>query len=101
MPIEDSLWSRGKCSYKMLLYMSCGIPVVVSPVGMNVEVLAQGRVGFGPKDIREWTEALNALLENPEEAQIMGVAGRQVIEQHYALHILAPRLISFLRAIAR
>jgi glycosyltransferase involved in cell wall biosynthesis len=100
MPIEDSLWSRGKCSYKMLLYMSCGIPVIVSPVGMNAEVLAQGRVGFGPKSIREWTEALDALLESPEEAQTMGVAGRQVVEEHYALHVLAPKLISFLRTIA-
>ena len=100
MPIEDSLWPRGKCSYKMLLYMSCGIPVIVSPVGMNAEVLAQGRVGFGPKSIREWTEALDALLESPEEAQTMGVAGRQVVEEHYALHVLAPKLISFLRTIA-
>jgi glycosyltransferase involved in cell wall biosynthesis len=42
MPLEDTAWARGKCSFKMLQYMSCGIPVVVSPVGMNLEILKMG-----------------------------------------------------------
>ena len=32
MPLEDSDWARGKCAFKMLLYMACGLPVVVTPV---------------------------------------------------------------------
>ena len=47
MPLPDTDWSRGKCSYKMLLYMACGLPVVVSPVGMNAQVLGMGKVGHG------------------------------------------------------
>ena len=31
MPLDDSVMSRGKCSYKMLLYMACGLPVVSVP----------------------------------------------------------------------
>ena len=31
----------------MLRYMAFGLPVVVSPVGMNVEVLAMGSAGIG------------------------------------------------------
>ena len=42
MPLEDSAWARGKCSFKMFQYMACGIPVVVSPIGMNVKVLSMG-----------------------------------------------------------
>lgn len=97
MPIEDSLWGRGKCSYKMLLYMSCGLPVVVSPVGMNNEVLSRGNVGFGPRSESEWIECLSWLLDNPEEGRKMGLAGRKIVEEHYSLPLLCPRLARHLR----
>jgi glycosyltransferase involved in cell wall biosynthesis len=100
MPVEDSLWARGKCSYKMLLYMACGVPVVVSPIGMNAEVLALGQVGIGPATPSAWTEALDFLLANASERDRMGRTGRKVVEQHYSLRMLAPRLASFLRAVA-
>jgi len=46
-----TVWARGKCSFKMLQYMACGIPVVVSPVGMNENVLAMGEIGMGATTI--------------------------------------------------
>lgn len=98
MPLDDTLWSRGKCSYKMLLYMSCGIPVVVSPYGMNNEVLQHDQVGFGASSPSEWKEMITWLLDNPDHATKMGMAGRRVIESNYSLDALAPRLGSYLRS---
>ena len=46
MPLADTVWCNGKCSYKMLCYMSAGLPVVVTAAGMNREVLAMGDVGL-------------------------------------------------------
>ena len=46
MPLEDTPWNRGKCAYKMLLYMGCGLPVIASPVGMNSDVLAMANVAW-------------------------------------------------------
>jgi glycosyltransferase involved in cell wall biosynthesis len=97
MPLDDSLWSRGKCSYKMLLYMACGVPVVVSPVGMNNEVLALGSVGFGPRSDSEWVDSISYLLENPGPAALMGAEGRRIIEEHFSLEVLSPRLAGYLR----
>jgi len=48
MPLQDTDWTRGKCAFKMLTYMACGVPVVASPVGMNQDVLAMGRIGLRP-----------------------------------------------------
>jgi len=101
MPVEDTPWGMGKCSYKMLLYMACAVPVVVSPIGMNAEVLALGNLGFGPKSPTEWTEMVEWLLQNPDQAQSMGRTGREVVEQHYSLRVHAPRMASFLRNTAR
>lgn len=79
MPLEDNEFSRGKCSYKMLTYMSCEKPVVVSPVGMNKDVLSMGKVGFSAENNKDWTEALLCLLENDSERAAMGKSGRQII----------------------
>ena len=92
MPLEDSLWARGKCSLKMLTYMACGIPVVVSPVGMNAEVLSYGQVGFGPKSIREWGDALLFLLDNIEQRIRMGRNGRKVVLEKYSINVIGQKL---------
>jgi glycosyltransferase involved in cell wall biosynthesis len=101
MPLDDTPWSRGKCSYKMLLYMACGVPVVVSPVGMNAEVLALGTIGFGPRSGSEWTESLSWLLNNPEQASEMGSRGRQVAVEHFNLDALSPRFAAYLKRFSR
>lgn len=92
MPLEDSLWERGKCSFKMLTYMACGVPVVVSPVGMNTEVLSYSNIGFGVKTIDEWIDALLILLANAEQRKKMGDSGRQVILNKYSVNIVTPLL---------
>lgn len=100
MPLDDTIYGRGKCSFKMLLYMACGLPVVVSPVGMNVEVLAQGGVGFGPRTEQEWIENLNELLANPTLAHKMGKAGREIVVNRYSVQALAPLLAETLLRVA-
>jgi glycosyltransferase involved in cell wall biosynthesis len=98
MPLDDSEWAQGKCSYKMLTYMSCGIPVVATPVGMNAEVLAQGDIGFQARSETEWADAIDVLLRDRERARAMGDTGRQVVLRKYSLTVLAPRLAAVLRA---
>jgi glycosyltransferase involved in cell wall biosynthesis len=101
MPLEDSEWCRGKCSFKMLCYMASGIPVVVSPVGMNLEVLSRGDIGFGPHTSRDWVEALNTLLRDSAAAVQMGANARAVAMKHFSVKVLSPRLAETLRSIAR
>lgn len=97
MPLEDSLWARGKCSFKMLQYMSCGVPVVVSPVGMNLEVLNIGEVGFGPRHLDEWVDALAALILDDRYRHRLGVNGRTAVESHFSVKSLAPKFASILK----
>jgi glycosyltransferase involved in cell wall biosynthesis len=100
MPLEDSAWEKGKCSYKMLLYMACGIPVVVSPVGMNEQILALGNVGKGASTIPEWEKALCELLADMTAAKAMGRSGRQIACQYFSLEVLAPKLADVFRKVA-
>ena len=99
MPLDDGEWARGKCSYKMLTYLACGLPVVVSPVGMNCDVLALGRVGLAARNCDEWVEALEVLLRNPKEAAGMGKDGRRVAESFFSVGRVAVRLASVLEGV--
>ncbi len=92
MPLADGEWERGKCSFKMLLYMACGLPVVVSSVGMNQEVLSKGGLGFGVRSDDEWLEVLNLLLDDADLSERMGRVGRKVVEEHYSHKIIADQL---------
>lgn len=92
MPLDETVGSRGKCSYKMLLYMACGIPVVVSPVGMNADVLEQGNVGYGASTEEEWIDRLSRLIEEPGLGFDMGKLGREIVVKNYSVQALAPQL---------
>jgi glycosyltransferase involved in cell wall biosynthesis len=89
MPLADTAWCNGKCSYKMLCYMAAGLPVVVTPAGMNREVLAMGNIGLSADHEGAWVDGLIALLENPHLRRQMGDAGRAVIEERFSLQRLA------------
>ncbi len=94
MPLDDSEWARGKCSYKMLCYMAASLPVVVSPVGMNAEILARGEVGLSSSTPDEWVTALSTLIESQSMRVAMGSTGRSVVEAEYSVSSLAQRQAS-------
>ncbi|MEO8433353.1 MAG: glycosyltransferase family 4 protein [Pyrinomonadaceae bacterium] len=99
MPLEDSEQARGKCGFKMLSYMSAGLPVVVSPVGVNEAILDHGKVGFAAAASDDWYAALKRLFSERELGPRMGSAGRQVVEQHYSVSASAPKLADIFREV--
>ena len=101
MPIEDSPWERGKCGYKLIQYMACGIPVVASPVGVNREIVEHGANGYLAKDLHEWEQALRGLLDDRGLRRRMGAKGREQIEAWYSLQVQAPRLEALMRGVLR
>lgn len=97
MPLEGSPWTRGKCSYKMLQSMAVGLPVLVSPVGMNVEVLAMGECGLAAHTEEEWYSAFVALKRDEALREALGRAGRCLVETHFDVPVIAARLAEVFR----
>ena len=97
MPLPDDSWARGKCAYKLIQYMACGLPVVASPVGMNRDVVKHGVNGFLATTATEWEEALSLLASDAELRHRMGQAGRRLVEQQYCLQVTGPRVASLFR----
>lgn len=100
MPLPDIPWTRGKCAYKLIQCMACGIPVIASPVGANVDVVSTG-CGLLARSADEWLAAFCHLAADPELRRRMGAAGRQRVEQHYSLRSALPLLSTVIeRAVA-
>lgn len=97
MPLEDSSFNRGKCGYKLIQYMSCGLPVVASPIGVNCKIVEHGINGFLASTIAEWESALEKLLSDPGLRFRMGQASRQKVEREYCVQVTAPRLVESLK----
>lgn len=99
MPLRSGDWERGKCSYKMLSYMASGVPVVVSPVGMNIDVLAEGEVGFGADGPAEWVERMITLLDDEVLSARLGDTGRKLASELYSVEPIADRIARALRSL--
>lgn len=98
MPLEDSVWTRGKCSFKMLTYMASGLACVVSPIGMNETLLNESSVGIGARTDAEWEQSLIDVLDTPTLASRLGAAGRQSVEASYSRRVVGQALMKALHA---
>ncbi len=85
MPLKPDIWSSGKCGFKGLQYMSLGIPTIMSPVGVNTEIVTHNENGFLASTEAEWEIILEKLLENPEYRKEIGQKGQKTIQQRYSV----------------
>jgi glycosyltransferase involved in cell wall biosynthesis len=85
MPLEDDLWAQGKCAFKALQYLALGMPAVVSPVGMNTEVVQNDYNGYVCQTPDEWYTALRKLLVDTDLRIRLSKAARITVEQRYSV----------------
>ncbi len=100
MPLPDEPWARGKCGFKLIQYMACGLPVVASPVGANTEIVQDDCNGYLASATEEWVGAIMRLCSDADLRQRMGTAGRKRVEEEYCLSVTAPKVIELLKQCA-
>lgn len=74
-------------SNTILEAMGCGLPVVASAVGGNVELVRDGQTGLlvSPDDVHALAAALVRLHGDRPLAQAMGREGREEVDRRYSL----------------
>jgi len=85
MPLYDDEISKGKCGFKAIQYMSLGIPAIVSPVGVNTEIVTDGFDGFVCASKPGWSSKIEKLLVDSALRQQMGMAARKKVENNYSV----------------
>jgi glycosyltransferase involved in cell wall biosynthesis len=85
MPLPDDEWSKGKCGFKALQYMAMEIPCVISPVGVNKQIIDHGVNGFLAESEQDWITHLEYLINNQSARIQLGLAGRQKVIEGYSV----------------
>lgn len=98
MPLPEEDWARGKCGYKLIQYMACGLPTIASPVGVNSTIVHQGDTGYLASTPDQWKTALQRLLGDNDLRRRMGQAGRTRVVGHYSLASQEQRLLQAFEA---
>jgi glycosyltransferase involved in cell wall biosynthesis len=85
MPLPDNEWTWGKCGLKGLQYMALEIPTIMSPVGVNKEIILDGVNGFLAESTEDWMNKLSQLIEHEALRVKLGKAGRQTVVEKYSV----------------
>jgi glycosyltransferase involved in cell wall biosynthesis len=91
MPLANDEWCLGKCGYKLLQYMSCGLASVASPWGIVSDMLDAGRCGLPAQDLEEWTSNLDLLIRETKRRREIGASARDHAERIYSRRVIYPR----------
>lgn len=82
---------------KLFEYMALGLPVITSDFPLYRAIVDRHRCGVcvSPYDPVQVADALAYLINNPDEARLMGQRGQQAVEQFYNWTSEARKLIHF------
>ncbi|GAA4802450.1 glycosyltransferase [Litoribaculum gwangyangense] len=84
MPLENTAFNKGKCAFKLIQYMACGIPTISTPLPANIKVNRNNFNLFAnSKD--EWINAFIELNKNPKRFKEIGHLNRIIVENHYSI----------------
>ncbi|MBI9089246.1 MAG: glycosyltransferase family 4 protein [Desulfobacterium sp.] len=92
MPLYEDNYSKGKCGFKLIQYMSMGKAVICSPVGINANIVEHNINGFHASNDEEWELYLDKLISNTTKRNDMGKYGRQKVEKLFSLDVCLKKI---------
>ncbi len=85
MPLVDEPFAWGKCGFKLVQYMGCGVPAIGANLGANRQIIDHGKDGFLANCDSEYVDLIGALIGDQRLRESIGRAGRKRIETAYSL----------------
>lgn len=92
-PMRQDEWANGKCAFKQIQYMTCGVPHVSSRAGATDEMLVHNHNALIAESEDAWYTHLSALVTDHALRTRLAIAGRATIEQKYCLARQEPVMI--------
>ncbi|MBU3015748.1 glycosyltransferase family 4 protein [Poseidonibacter lekithochrous] len=71
MPLTNDPWSKGKCGFKLIQYMSCQKVVIASPVGINNCIVKDDINGYLANTNIQWQDGIEKLYLDEDKKKFM------------------------------
>lgn len=95
MPLPDDEWAKGKCGLKGLQYMALEIPTIMSPVGVNSQIIQSGVNGFLATTDEEYVTAISQLIDDELLRKRVGAEGRKTVVEQYSVIALREKYLQY------
>jgi glycosyltransferase involved in cell wall biosynthesis len=83
-PMTKTIWDSYKCGFKVINYMSAGVPPVATDWGEHAHIITDGYDGFLCRNEQDWVVKLGVLMECAEKRRIMAENARRTAERNYS-----------------
>jgi hypothetical protein len=91
--------AEGKCALKAILYMSRGIPPVLTPTVTNARIVRNGIEGLHADDAAEWTTAVQRLLDDKNLWEELSRAAHRRALEDFSLQRWGPMVSGHVRSL--
>jgi glycosyltransferase involved in cell wall biosynthesis len=100
MPSEKLVWSEGKCGFKLIQYMSLGIPCIGDHTAAN-EYILSGEAGIIINNKEEWVTSLLKLIDDEGYRKKLSENGLKRFNELFSVEKNANKLIDVINKIKR
>ena len=83
MPLPNEPFTQGKCGFKLIQYMACGLPTVSTPLEANIKI-NHGNDNLFATTTYEWYSCLSLIIQNGSFYKKSGVKNKDIVQQFYA-----------------
>lgn len=102
-PIEsiDAEYIKRKSNNRLILFMSYGLPCIVSPVKPYLETIRHGENGFFAKTSDEWEKYITLLRDDPILREKIATTARAEVMEKYSVHTQASQYLEVVSAVLK
>lgn len=84
MPLLNTDFNKGKCGFKLIQYMACGIPTISTPLIANVKI-NRNKKNLHASNSDEWLQCFEKIAEQKEYyREIVGKENRDIAKSFYS-----------------
>ncbi len=93
MPLTNDIFNNGKCGFKLIQYMACGLPTVSTPLVANVKINRSG-LNLHATSAEDWIAALEEVYaKKVYYSNTVGALNRQIVKEFYSVEANNKELI--------